>query len=53
MGQTSNVSYPFATFVDGPTGRITIYYGAADTYTAVAFTTVSQVFGKNLYSCSS
>lgn len=40
MGQTANVQFPCATLVDGDTGRICVYYGAADTCTALAFTTV-------------
>jgi beta-1,4-mannooligosaccharide/beta-1,4-mannosyl-N-acetylglucosamine phosphorylase len=28
---------------DADTGRIAIYYGAADTYVALAFTTVDEV----------
>ena len=40
VGFVPNVAFPCATLQDGPTGRIAIYYGAADTYTAVAFTRV-------------
>ena len=39
-GFVPNVIFPCATLHDGATGRIAIYYGAADTYTAVAFTQV-------------
>jgi beta-1,4-mannooligosaccharide/beta-1,4-mannosyl-N-acetylglucosamine phosphorylase len=28
---------------DAPTGRIAIYYGAADTYTAIAFAQVDEI----------
>lgn len=36
-GFTPNVIFPCATLVDADTGRIAIYYGAADTYTGLAF----------------
>ena len=32
-----------ATLTDADTGRITIYYGAADTVTGMAFTTVDEL----------
>jgi len=38
VGFVPNVAFPCATLCDADTGRIAIYYGAADTYTAVAFT---------------
>ena len=38
-----NVVFPCAALVDAETGRICIYYGAADTYVAIAFTTVDEV----------
>jgi beta-1,4-mannooligosaccharide/beta-1,4-mannosyl-N-acetylglucosamine phosphorylase len=49
VGDTSNVVFPCATLVDAPTNRIAIYYGAADTVTALAFARVDQVvdFVKN------
>ncbi|OPZ74076.1 MAG: Beta-1,4-mannooligosaccharide phosphorylase [Verrucomicrobia bacterium ADurb.Bin474] len=37
-GFVPNVAFPCATLHDAATGRIAIYYGAADTYTALAFT---------------
>jgi beta-1,4-mannooligosaccharide/beta-1,4-mannosyl-N-acetylglucosamine phosphorylase len=40
-GNTSNVTFPCATLCDPRTGRIAIYYGAADTYVALAFTEVN------------
>jgi beta-1,4-mannooligosaccharide/beta-1,4-mannosyl-N-acetylglucosamine phosphorylase len=40
VGFVPNVAFPCATLCDAPSGRIAIYYGAADTYTAVAFTQV-------------
>ncbi len=42
-GFVPNVVFPCATLVDGDTGRIAIYYGAADTYTAVAFARVDEI----------
>ncbi len=42
-GFVPNVCFPCATLVDAPTGRIAIYYGAADTYTAIAFGTVDDI----------
>lgn len=37
-GFTPNVCFPCAALADAATGRIAIYYGAADTYIALAFT---------------
>ncbi|NLK21963.1 MAG: glycosylase [Epulopiscium sp.] len=42
-GFVDNVVFPCATLYDADTGRIAIYYGAADTYVAVAYTTVNEV----------
>ena len=42
-GFVPNVIFPTAALVDAPTGRIALYYGSADTYTALAFTTVDRV----------
>jgi beta-1,4-mannooligosaccharide/beta-1,4-mannosyl-N-acetylglucosamine phosphorylase len=42
-GFVDNVIFPCATLCDSETGRIAIYYGAADTVTALAFTTVSEI----------
>jgi beta-1,4-mannooligosaccharide/beta-1,4-mannosyl-N-acetylglucosamine phosphorylase len=42
-GFVPNVAFPCATLSDAPTGRIAIYYGAADTYTAVAFAQVDEL----------
>jgi beta-1,4-mannooligosaccharide/beta-1,4-mannosyl-N-acetylglucosamine phosphorylase len=36
-GTVPNVVFPTASIVDGPTGRIALYCGAADTYTTLAF----------------
>jgi beta-1,4-mannooligosaccharide/beta-1,4-mannosyl-N-acetylglucosamine phosphorylase len=41
-GFVPNVCFPCAALTDAKTGRIAIYYGAADTYTAIAFTTVEE-----------
>ena len=43
VGFVANVIFPTSALVDAPTGRIALYYGAADTYTALAFTTVDKV----------
>lgn len=37
-GFVPNVVFPCASLYDESTGRIALYYGAADTYTAIAFT---------------
>ena len=42
-GFVPNVVFPCATLQDGDTGRIAIYYGAADTHVGLAFTTVDSV----------
>ncbi len=42
-GFVPNVCFPCATLQDADTGRIAIYYGAADTCVALAFTTVQLV----------
>lgn len=42
-GFVPNVTFPCATLHDAETGRIAIYYGAADTYLAVAYTTVDEL----------
>ncbi len=42
-GFVPNVAFPCANLYDSETGRIAIYYGAADTYTAVAFCQVDEV----------
>lgn len=38
-----NVTFPCATIHDAKSGRIAIYYGAADTYVALAFTKVDEL----------
>jgi beta-1,4-mannooligosaccharide/beta-1,4-mannosyl-N-acetylglucosamine phosphorylase len=42
-GFVPNVCFPCATLCDAPTGRLTIYYGAADTYSALAFGKVEDI----------
>jgi Predicted glycosylase len=42
-GFVPNVTFPCATLQDAPTGRITVYYGSADTYVAVAYTQISDL----------
>jgi len=37
VGDVPNVAFPCAALCDAPTGRITFYYGAADTVTGMAF----------------
>lgn len=41
-GDVPNVVFPCAALADTETGRIAIYYGAADTSVALAFTTVDE-----------
>ncbi len=43
VGDTPNVVFPCAALVDAPTDRMAIYYGAADTVTALAFARVDRV----------
>lgn len=40
VGDVPNVTFPCAALADADTGRIAVYYGAADTVTALAFTTI-------------
>ena len=42
-GFVPNVAFPCANLYDADTGRIAIYYGAADTYTAIAFAQVDEL----------
>lgn len=44
-GFVPNVCFPCAVLTDADTGRLAIYYGAADTCVALAFTTVDEVIG--------
>lgn len=42
-GFVNNVIFPCATLHDADSGRIAIYYGAADTYVGIAYTTVEEI----------
>lgn len=44
-GFVPNVVFPCAALADAGTGRIAVYYGAADSYVAMAFTTADEVIG--------
>ncbi|MBN1962833.1 MAG: glycoside hydrolase family 130 protein [Deltaproteobacteria bacterium] len=43
VGDVPNVVFPCAAIVDGPTGRMAIYYGAADTVVGLAFAYVDEI----------
>ncbi len=43
VGDTPNVVFPCAALADAPSGRIAIYYGAADTVTCLAFCQVDEL----------
>ncbi len=43
VGDTPNVVFPCAALCDAPTGRIAIYYGAADTVTCLAYTQADEL----------
>lgn len=43
VGDVPNVAFPCASLVDADTGRIAIYYGAADTVTGLAFAQVDEL----------
>lgn len=42
-GFVPNVVFPCATLADAATGKIAIYYGAADSYVSMAFTTADEL----------
>jgi beta-1,4-mannooligosaccharide/beta-1,4-mannosyl-N-acetylglucosamine phosphorylase len=42
-GDVPNVCFPCAALVDGETGRLALYYGAADTTTCLAFAHVDEL----------
>jgi beta-1,4-mannooligosaccharide/beta-1,4-mannosyl-N-acetylglucosamine phosphorylase len=44
-GFVPNVTFPCATVQDADTGRMAVFYGAADTYCALAFTHVDELIG--------
>ncbi|MBP3248912.1 MAG: glycoside hydrolase family 130 protein [Ruminococcus sp.] len=43
-GFVPNVCFPCATLHDSATGRIALYYGCADSYVGVAFTTAQEIY---------
>ncbi len=43
VGDVPNVVFPCAALCDAPTGRLAIYYGAADTVTGLAFARVDEL----------
>jgi len=43
VGDVPNVVFPCAALYDQPTGRIAIYYGGADTVTALAFAMMDEI----------
>lgn len=43
VGKVSNVIFPCAALCDAETGRLAIYYGAADTVTALCFCYVDEI----------
>ena len=43
VGDVPNVAFPCATLYDQPTGRIALYYGGADTVTALAFAKLDEI----------
>jgi beta-1,4-mannooligosaccharide/beta-1,4-mannosyl-N-acetylglucosamine phosphorylase len=43
VGNVPNVVFPCAMLCDAPTGRLAIYYGAADTVTGLAFAYVDEL----------
>lgn len=43
VGFVPNVTFPCANLYCAETGRIAVYYGAADTYTAIAFTQADEL----------
>jgi len=43
VGDVPNVVFPCATLCDADTGRIALYYGAADTVVGMAFTDIDKV----------
>jgi beta-1,4-mannooligosaccharide/beta-1,4-mannosyl-N-acetylglucosamine phosphorylase len=43
VGDVPNVVFPCAALFDAPTGRIAVYYGAADTVTGLAYTRVDEL----------
>ena len=44
-GFVPNVTFPCATIHDSESGKIAIYYGCADSYVGLAFTTLDEIVG--------
>jgi beta-1,4-mannooligosaccharide/beta-1,4-mannosyl-N-acetylglucosamine phosphorylase len=42
-GNVPNVVFPCAAVYDRPTGRIAVYYGAADSCCCIAYTTMDEL----------
>ena len=42
-GDVPNVTFPCAALTDADTGRIAVYYGAADSVTGLAFAYVDEI----------
>lgn len=42
-GFVSNVVFPCSALLDNTTGKIALYYGAADSYVGLAFTTIDEI----------
>ncbi len=54
VGFVPNVTFPCANLYCADTGKIALYYGAADTYTAIAFAKIDELveyIKKQLGSC--
>ena len=43
VGDVPNVVFPCAALCDAPSGRLTVYYGCADTVTGLAFAYVDEL----------
>ena len=43
VGDVPNVAFPCAALYDPDTGRVAIYYGGADTVTALAFARINEL----------
>lgn len=43
-GFVPNVCFPCAALTDAETGRIAVYYGCADSYVGIAFTTIQDIW---------
>lgn len=43
VGNVPNVVFPCGSLIDGPTGRLALYYGSADTVVSVAFGSIPEI----------